>query len=236
MKIAQCITDSIDQLFKQAPYFSTHALQDCLTEQKLDYKPDTVNTYLSRQKKAGKIFDAGRGWYSSIAEPYRLDTAPVEKLGGELKEVFPLLEFACWSTAQLNDLLRHQLAKHVQVTYVERDAIDSVADFLRSNGYTAYANPGKQEIQHSFSIEENTVVVLPLTTKAPHKDGFASIEKVMVDVLADAEDFSIITILEFIEGARKSISFKRVDIATFISYATRREADISEIVKEVIIH
>jgi len=236
MKITKNITDSIDGLLRQAPYFSIHALREYLAAQGLSYKPDTVKSYLSRQKKEGKIFDAGRGWYSSIAEPYQLDTVPVEKLVGELKVEFPLLDFACWSTAQLNEMLRHQLAKHVQFAYVERDAIDSVAEGLRSMGYHTYANPGKQEIERSFSIEENTVVVLPLTTKAPHEDGFASIEKIMVDVLADTECFSIINIPEFIEGAKKSISDKRVDIAAFISYSTRRETDVSEIIKKTAIH
>ena len=101
MKIAQCIVDSTARLFEQAPYFSINALRQYLAEQKLSYKPDTVKTYLSRQKKEGKIFDAGRGWYSSISELYQLDTAPVEKLVAELKEAYPLLDFACWSTAQL---------------------------------------------------------------------------------------------------------------------------------------
>ena len=236
MKIENSIIDSIAQLFKQAPYFSINALRDFLEQQGLGYKSETVKSYLSRQKKAGKIFDAGRGWYSSIAKPYRLDTAPVEKLVNELKEAFPLLDFACWSTAQLNEMLRHQLAKHVQFAYVERDAIDSVAEGLRGLGYHTYANPGKQEIKKTFSIEENTAVVLPLTTKAPHEDGFASIEKVVVDILADTTGFSIINIPEFVEGARKSISSKRVDIAVLISYSTRRETDISEIIKEAIIH
>ena len=232
MKINQNITDSINRLFEKAPYFSINALRKTLPE----YKPDTVKKHLSRLKKEGGIFDAGRGWYSSLPEPYRLDTGPVEKLIGELKEAFPLLDFACWSTAQLNEMLRHQLAKHVQFAYVERDAIASVADWLRNKGYHAYANPGKQEIKKTFSIEENTVVVLPLTTKSPHENGFATIEKVMVDVLADADRFSIINIPEFIEGSKKAISLKRIDIAVFISYAARRETNVSEIAEEGIIH
>jgi len=203
-------------------------LRGYLASQELSYKPDTVKSYLSHRKKEGKIFDAGRGWYSSIAEPYQLDTAPVEKLVGELKAAFPLLDFVCWSTAQLNEMLRHQLAKHVQFSYVERDAIDSVADWLRSNGYHTYANPGKQEIQRSFSIEANTVVILPLTSEAPHQNGFATIEKIMVDVLADALDFSIINIPELIEGAKSLTTEFRVDIAVLKRYGDRLETSVFE--------
>jgi len=201
----------------------------------VEYKPDTVKSYLSRQKKAGKIFDAGRGWYSSLPEPYQLDTAPVEKLVGELKGAFPLLDFACWSTSQLNEMLRHQLAKHVQFAYVERDAIESVADWLRDNGYRPCVNPGKKE-RKSFVIEEKSVVVLPLTTKSPHQDGFATFGRVVVDVLADCADLSIINLPEFIEGAKAVIYSKRIDISAFYSYAARRDTDISKVEKGGSIH
>ena len=236
MKIAQCIIDSIAQLFEQAPYFSIHALREYLAGQKLSYAPDTIKVYLSQLKKEGIVFNAGRGWYSSIVEPYRLDTAPVEKLVGKLEAAFPLLDFACWSTAQLNEMLRHQLAKHVQFAYVERDAIDSVADWLRSKGYHTYANPGKQEIQKSFSIEGNTVVVLPLTSESPHQDGFANIEKVMVDVLADASAFSIINVAEFSEGASTLMRKYRVDISILERYSNRRKTDISNLLNSTLIN
>lgn len=230
------LKELIQDLAQKAPYFSVDAVRCWLAEQKLSYAPDTVKTYLSRQKKEGKIFDAGRGWYSSIAKPYELDTAPVEKLVGELKKAFPLLDFACWSTAQLNEMLRHQLAKHVQFAYVERDAIDSVADWLRDNGYRAWANPGKAEIKRSFSIEEKTAVVLPLTTKTPHRNGFATIEKIVVDVLADTGSFSIINIPEFIEGASAVIKSQRIYMSELMKYSTRRKTGLLSLVKGIVIH
>lgn len=235
MKRTQSITDAIEKLFEQAPYFSIHSFRELLAEQGGDYKPDTVKTYLSRQKKEGKIFDAGRGWYSSIEKEYKLDTAPVEKLVSELKQAFPLLDFACWSTAQLNEMLRHQLAKPVQFAYVERDAINSVADWLRSNGYRPWANPGKQE-RESFSIEENTVVVLPITTKTPHQNGFATIEKIAVDVLADVSAFSIINIPEFFRGLSGVIKSQRIDMSQLMKYSTRRKTDVSGLTNSLVNH
>ncbi len=233
----QFVTQTIVQdLAQKAPYFSIDAVRDWLAEQKMSYKPDTVKTYLSRQKKEGKIFDAGRGWYSSIAKPYELDTAPVEKLVGKLKQAFPLLDFACWSTEQLNEMLRHQLAKHVQFVYVERDAIDSVADWLKDHGFHTYANPGKAEIKRSFAIEGKTAVVLPLTTKTPHRDGFATIEKIMVDVLADTEPFSVINIPEFVGGASEVMKSQRIDISELMKYSTRRKTDVSCWIKDHLIH
>jgi restriction endonuclease S subunit len=230
--VAQTITQDLAQ---KAPYFSIDAVRNWLAEQKMIYKPDTVKTYLSRQKKEGKIFDAGRGWYSSIATPYQLDSAPVEKIVGKLKAAFPLLDFACWSTAQLNEMLRHQLAKHVQFVYVERDAINSVADWLKDRGYHTCVTPGKKE-RESFSIEEKTAIVLPLTTKAPRQNGFATIEKIVVDVLADVSCFSIINIPEFIDGSSGVMKSQRVDMADLMKYSTRRKTDISSLIKGLKIH
>ena len=235
MKNEISIVDCISQMFERASYFSINALRDCADAQGLKCKPDTVKSYLSRQKKAGKIFDAGRGWYSSLSEPYQLDVAPVEKLVGELKEAFPLLEFACWSTAQLNDMLRHQLAKHVQFVYVERDAMQSVADWLRGNGYRPCVNPGKKE-RRSFAVEENSVVVFPITSEAPSQDGFATIEKVLVDVLSDLPCFSIINIPEFIGGASRSICLQRVDVAILKRYSSRRKTNVSDLENGAEIH
>ena len=220
----------------KAPYFSVDAARKWLSEQKMCYKPDTVNNYLSRQQRAGKVFDAGRGWYSSIEKSYQLDTAPVQKLVDTLTQEFPLLDFACWSTAQLNEMLRHQLARHVQLVYVERDAIQSVAEWLRGHGFHTFANPGKQEIVKSFFVEDNTVIVLPLTTESPCKDGFATIEKIVVDVLVDLSKFDIINIPEFIKGAQNVIKSYRIDISILKRYATRRKTDVKPIIEEVLIH
>jgi restriction endonuclease S subunit len=230
--VAQTITQDLAQ---KAPYFSIDAVRRWLAEQKMSYAPDTVKSYLSRQNKEGKIFDAGRGWYSSIAKPYQLDTAPVEKLVGELKTAFPLLDFACWSTEQVNEMLRHQLAKHVQFAYVERDAIDSVADWLKGHGYKTYANLGKQE-RKRFSIEEKTVVVLPLTSESPRQNGFACIEKIVVDVLSDTGDFSIINIPEFVKGSSGVIKLQRVDMCVLTRYSVRRKTDISGLIEGLLIH
>ncbi|NLX25707.1 MAG: hypothetical protein GXY61_07080 [Lentisphaerae bacterium] len=216
------ILDAINRLFERAPYFSINAMRDALPE----YKPNSVKSYVSLLKIEGLIFDAGCGWYSSIKETYRLDTAPVEKLVEKLKTSFPSLEVVCWSTEQLNDMLLHQPAKHVQFAYVERPAINRVADKLRKSGYHVYANPGKEQIRRTFKVEDNTVVVLPITTESPQSNGFAAIEKIMVDVLADALPFAIINIDEFCKGASTLIRKYRIDICLLNRYSIRRKRDI----------
>lgn len=95
--------------------------------------------------------------------------------------------------------------------------------------------PGKKE-RKSFAVEENTVVVLPLVSKSPHENGFASFGKILVDVLADCSDLSVINIPEFISGARGRISSERFDMASLKSYAERREVSLIEMEKGVVIY
>lgn len=80
------------------------------------------------------------------------------------------------------------------------------------------------------------MVVLPLTTKTPHQNGFAMIEKIMVDVLTDMSGFSIISIPEFIQGTSNAISLNRIDMAAFFKYSTRRKTDISSITGDITIN
>jgi hypothetical protein len=114
----------------------------------------------------------------------------------------------------------------VQFAYVERPAINRVADKLRKSGYHVYANPGKEQIRRTFKVEDNTVVVLPITTESPQSNGFAAIEKIMVDVLADALPFAIINIDEFCKGASTLIRKYRIDICLLNRYSIRRKRDI----------
>jgi hypothetical protein len=73
------------------------------------------------------------------------------------------------------------------------------------------------------------VVVLPLTTKSPHQDGFAEFGRIVVDCFADCDDLSIINLPELIDGIRATISSQRIDIAALITYAGRRGVDLSKI-------
>lgn len=76
-------------------------LRAYLDGQRVPWKTATLNRYMMELTAGGFVFDAGRGWYSALAEPFVLDTAPVQELIERLQKRFPLLDYSCWLTRQI---------------------------------------------------------------------------------------------------------------------------------------
>lgn len=102
---------------------------------------------MSEAMAKGVVFDAGRGWYSRHNESVILDPKPLAKLIRTVAKAFPLLDFCCWSTIQLNPFAQHRLARTTTFLYAESDTLESVADHLRDEGWEAWLNPGKKETE-----------------------------------------------------------------------------------------
>jgi type I restriction enzyme S subunit len=216
-------TRALPAMTKQHRYFSLDVLKRYLTEQKLTYMPETVNAYVSQMKREGKIFSAGRGWYSDIAEPLEIDHAPVAELTAEIEKRFPLLDFSCWSTGQLNPYLHHMLGKFVSFVHVDRDAMPSVSDALLDAGYRVFLNPTRREAAKSFMVADKTVVIRPAVAKAPVDGHLARMEKVLVDLHVELETFPLLQPDEFREAAQMLISQRRIELAKLMTYAAQRK-------------
>lgn len=152
--------DCLPALARQAAYFSVADVRDWLRQRNLTCPPALLREYLSAFMRGGVIHDAGRGWYSRIAEPCALNEKPVARLSKEVAKVFPLLDFTCWSTEQLRSYGHLLLARFAAFIHTERDAMSSVAERLRDNGYDIHLNP-RGAAARQFAIRERTVVIRP---------------------------------------------------------------------------
>src|SRR5688572_16180797 len=85
----------------QSKYYGAEAVNAWLQKRKLHCPQATLNRYLHEFTRAGLVFAAGRGWYSSLATAFTLDREPVSSLVQELNKTFPLVEVSCWSTEQI---------------------------------------------------------------------------------------------------------------------------------------
>ena len=220
---------ALPAMTEQHKYFGLDALKQYLVRQKLTYAPETVNAYVGLMKNEGKIFSAGRGWYSSLETPFEVDPEPVTALVADIEKKFPLLDFSCWSTGQLNPYLHHMLGKFVPFVYVDRDAMSSVYDALQELGYNAYLNPTRREVEKSFNVADKTVVIRPAVTKAPGDGHVARVEKLLVDLHVELEAFPLIERDEFREAAQAMISQRRIELAKLITYAAQRKVAWREI-------
>ena len=132
--LKQALRDEcLPALGSQSKYYSNEIVKSWLQKRKFQCPPATLNRYFHEFTRAGLVFAAGRGWYSTLATPFILNQRPVDGLVQELKKKFPLLDFSCWSTEQISGAMHHLLSRFVVFVHVETDARESVWQQLQDN-------------------------------------------------------------------------------------------------------
>ena len=186
-KKAKLFTTVLPSLRSKTTYFSLKAVKHALALAEIVLTDDTLREYMSEAMTTGLVGDAGRGWYSRHNKPVSLDPKPVAKLIRAVAKAFPLLDFCCWSTIQLNPFALHLLARTTTFLYAESDTLESIADHLRDEGWDAWPNPGKTEAEQFIRPGEKTVILRPSIVKQPASTAHqAPIEKTLVDLKIEA--------------------------------------------------
>jgi TaqI-like C-terminal specificity domain/Eco57I restriction-modification methylase len=217
------------ELKKSSPYFTTAAITRRAQELDPEINLDSLAVYLSGATANGLVQDAGRGWYSRLSEPVKLDTKPVEPVVRLLKKKFPLLEdFHCWSTAQVNPWMHHLIAKGVTFVNTDADTMEAVWECLRDAGYDAHLNPtGKAKEQ--FAVRDKTVVIRRRVFGAPVEGHFSRIETVLVDLLLESERLRLMDKSEFQKMAEAAVQSGRISVPELMNYATNRKQNWQDI-------
>ena len=184
--------DVLGKLKARRAHFSLTEVQAAVNDAELSLGDDTLKVYLSAATRQGLIHDAGRGWYSRLSEPLKLDPRPVEKLVRATRKALPLLDFCAWSTAQFNPWMQHLLSQPVAFLYVPRETLDSVGETLRGQGWEVAVNPGKNAVTREVRPGEKMVVLRPTHSKQPPpNDHFAAPEQALVELLVETEALSL---------------------------------------------
>ncbi len=212
----------LPELKKLAPYFNIDAVRKMLKNKGIEVKDGTLRHYMSDAMEEAVVYDAGKGWYSRIENRCELDQKPVAKIVKLLEKEFPLLEFACWSTQQVNLWMHHLLAKFITFVNVEKDGINAVSDVLREAGYEVYTHPNSARAKEVRS-GDRTVVIRPLNATAQTDGHFSSPEAILVDLFVENEALSIMGLGEFRDMAQSLASSSRILMGTLIQYAGKRE-------------
>jgi hypothetical protein len=136
--------ECLPTLAARAAYFKLADVRAWLRGRRLAISPALLREYLSAAMRDGTVHDAGRGWYSRLAEAFTLDTAPVAALAAELAKAFPLVTFSCWSTEQVKGAMHHLLSRFVTFVNVEAEAMETVWEARRvSRSLESRDRPGQ---------------------------------------------------------------------------------------------
>lgn len=219
-KKTRIFTSILPALQSESAYFSIEAVKRALASAKIELADDTLREYMSEAMATGLVGDAGRGWYSRHLKPVALDAKPVAKLIRAVAKAFPLLDFCCWSTSQLNPFAQHLIAQPTAFLYAESDTLESVAEHLRTAGWDAWANPGKKEAAQFIRPGDKTVILRPAVARQPASlDHLAPIEKVLVDLKIEAEKLQLMDTAEVQRIIDAVLNAGLLQLAVFLGYA-----------------
>ena len=230
------IKDEIIEFAKGRYYFRFDELRQSLVNQHSGLSNDTLKKTLYLLKKAGGIFDAGRGWYSTIAQECRLDKAPVQEMEQLIKRSFPFLDFRCWSTLQLRDYFHHMPNWFVSFVYSDIDSLQAVKDLLTDHNYNTYLNPLKQEARKFIELREKTVILRPLVVyRSARSMPALEPEKAIVDLYLETELTNLLDREEYRRLFLALIRSCRINVAAMLDYARNRKVSdpIRNIIEEV---
>lgn len=213
----------LPSLKENTAYFSLAAVKRAIAEAKIELADDTLREYMSEAMSSGLVSDAGRGWYSRHTKPVSLDPKPVAKIIREVKKAFPLLDFCCWSTVQFNSFALHLIAQPTIFLYAESDALETVAGFLKKEGWDAWSNPGKSIAERFVHPGDRTVVLRPAIVKQPEtKDHVAPIEKALVDLVIEAQKLKLLDTPEVQRIIDTALGAGLLQLAVLLAYADEK--------------
>lgn len=219
----------LGDLKAKAPYFSYKAIQAAVNEAELELKDSSLKSYLSRAVKEGVVYDAGRGWYSRLSTPVKLDPAPLKPLVRAIEKAFPLLDFTVWSTGQLNPWMHHLIAKPVAFVHAPKDALTSVAEKLEELGWDVLDDPSSKEGTKALRPGERMVVLRPSLQRAPAADGRqARLEQALVDLVTETDRLPIMDVSEARGVMREVLDRHLIQVSEIQRYAESRKIQLED--------
>jgi len=204
-------------------YLSVKAIKKQVEKTHKNLKPATVNQYLFTMKTEGMLYDAGRGWYSTISEVFKPNTKTIRNLATILHTKYPLLSFAVWSTEQLQPFAHHLMTKFTRLVYTGSDSMPSVAAFLQDQGYRVLLNPRKKEVDKYFDASFNSIVVRPSVSRQPVEGHYAMVEKILIDLFIEKDRLLLMDGAEYERIFRNLLFSYRINMACLLQYAERRK-------------
>lgn len=199
-------------------YFSLpQILQDVNLEKKL------VEDYLFQLKQENVVFEAGYGFFSTVAEKFPFTPVRrVEVIRQSLKKNYPLVDFLIWDTKIFAPLYHHTQTHHITFVEVEKDLVFPIHEHL----YGKYRGVLKERRVKSFfagfDVTLDPVVVRAMPSRSPREGNVPALEKILVDMYLDINKYSYIGHSDYFELWWDLVRLYRINIGELISYSRRR--------------
>lgn len=189
------LENKIEEYFKGYNTLTKEVLVDSILSDFPELKAGTINVYLSRLKREGKITNPSRGLY---ALPDKNAFSPQveaksKRLFNRIKKEYPFTEVCIWNTKWLNELMRHQIFRFYTVVEVDKEATEAVFYTLKEQGKQVFLEPDADTYNLYVNNSEDVIIVRPLISEAPlmiaENVSVPTLEKLLVDMTIDTELF-----------------------------------------------
>lgn len=188
----------------------------------------TVNTILARLCNAGKIQRISRGKYAAL----NVSKTFLPKLSGEafitfksVRKQFPYASACVYEGQWLSQFMHHVASNNAIYIEVERDAAESVFEWLRAESKNAYYRPDGNFIYRYINLGDGPIIVKALTSQSPlaETNGIPvpTLEKLLVDMYCD-KDFSYLQGAEYYHIMNAAQNKYEINRPSLLRYASRR--------------
>ena len=190
------LENKIESYFESTKRLSKHDFIGVILIDFPNWSNNTINMYLSKLKKEGKINNPSRGIYElgSSKKFNPLINASLKKIFLKINKEYPFINCCIWNTIWLNDLMQHQPFKNYTVIEVDKEASEQVFNFLSNNYKNVFLNPDSDIFNLYISALDEIIIIKNLISEAPIEKidtiKIPTLEKLLVDMLIDEELFA----------------------------------------------
>lgn len=191
------MSNAITSILDYAEIHHSFSKEDLFTylHERSSINRSSLSWYLYKLVNDNVLARTGRGMYTKVTKQAFVPE-PVE----EVKEVYHLLQanfpFAkfCVYHGEIIAPLQHHLSSN-RVIYVEtdRDAAETIFNFLKNKDCDAYLRPDKEMIYRYVNMDDRVFFVKNLVSEAPLQKvsgvPMPTLEKLLVDILRDSDFF-----------------------------------------------
>ena len=221
-------TATLFQHFENRESFTTNDVFGFFSQAEPDIKRATVNwrihelvrqDFFKRIGRGAYALGKGTGFLPALSKKHKT-------MFSRIKKQFPLIVFCCWHTSALKEFFQHVAGNDFLLLEVEREAVDAVFHFVKETSKNTFKEPSRDAMENYVFDGKDTVIVKSLISEAPLQNvdtiTVPTIEKVLVDLVADSEVFFFLQgqeILNIFENATDKYTVNRDRL---LRYAKRR--------------
>jgi hypothetical protein len=226
------IIEKLSNAFKDRQFFSRKELHDFLVQFEPDLKDVTFLWKIHDLKNRQVIMPVSKTLFTFACKPaYKPHIDETErKIFVKLSTQFPTLQACIWSTQIVSEFMLHIPAEFITVLQVEKEALEPVYDFLKTQKQSVFIQPEEKEIERYVYESKSAIVLQSLVTKSPlqklNKVTTVTIEKMIVDLLSDKKLFAVFQGNELIHIINTAYNRYAIQFTKLFYYAKRRRKEL----------